>query len=127
MTPTTATEDLVCSACGAEIRTDADYCYNCGGFVGDEPAPNSKPRNENGLHLPEKLEGHGRASVSSAASLPKLRSAAALRRQSKIIEKKPVEVVWEAKEDTLDFKLLAVTGIILLFAILVVAMRNYLN
>ena len=115
-------EKEFCSACGADVRPQADYCYNCGVAVSDsaakkEPFPPAEVSAVDNLThekvIDEKPEKNADAAIKKdvietvAAETPeaeknfgsqipaKLTSAAAMRRKSKSFERKTVEVVWE--------------------------------
>lgn len=79
----TAVESSVCDACGADIRDESSFCYNCGGPVGKPP------------------KSIGEAAVrdetinAEPATKPPLKSAASLRKQRRAFNRQPVEVRWE--------------------------------
>jgi uncharacterized membrane protein len=126
----TIVENQVCSACGADVREGALFCYHCGGAVASEitvakndnnkkvskiPSrrKNSK-ENENG-NQPKQNEINQKPAiretiVEEAIAKPvekptiqnevKLQSAAAMREKSKIAQPKRIEVIWEEHENT---------------------------
>jgi hypothetical protein len=101
-------ETAVCDACGAEVRDESLFCYNCGGSVNtksDEPQPevpelirteSNDARRATELH--SKDEGaFGRDGLveQRPGSKPALRSAASLRKQRRASNRQPIEVTWE--------------------------------
>ena len=135
----TTVENQVCSACGADVRKDALFCYYCGNAVTSEipVAKNDKnvtvgntqfqenvfTENENGAESGQKeikpKREPGETVVEKTAAKPivesslneetKLKSAAAMRQKSKSIQPKRVEVIWEEHENTPNVWFIAVT------------------
>jgi hypothetical protein len=83
----TVLQTAVCDSCGAEVRDESLFCYNCGERVSQEIAV-SEP-------LPEKPEVLVRP-----GSRPPLKSAASLRKQRRASNRQPVEVTWEQRTDS---------------------------
>ena len=79
----TAVESSVCDSCGADIRDESLFCYNCGGPVTKMPET-----------IAETAVSDEPISVEPAAK-PPLRSAASLRKQRRAFNRQPVEVRWE--------------------------------
>jgi len=118
-------ENPACSACHAGIRPHALFCYHCGASV----APKDESSNKKGIAknadlfidiisegekveskkpspeiIPaaEAFEEKSRPKVltnKDSQDKTKLKSAAALRRKSKVIQPKKVEISWEASEN----------------------------
>lgn len=150
----TLVKEKVCNACGAEVRPQAVFCYNCGSavapdiplggnktqkisddwFKGDltedkpekiiseeieiEEAEAIEPVNE--IRVEEVSESQNVDEIVEEAEvgkrdLSKMDSAANLRRRSKSIQKKRVEVVWEEHDN-------APNGWFIFFAILLAAL-----
>lgn len=82
----TAVERSVCKGCGAEVRDESLFCYNCGESVG-EPAES----------LPMVVE-KDRHALAPADTRPPLTSAASLRKERRAFSRKPVEISWEPRE-----------------------------
>lgn len=124
--PETLVENRVCSACGADVRKGALFCYHCGGAVAPEiPAPseNHKPASDAWFReeiieetakekpLEQALKPtEAKTEVLEAADIPiqkpdvfeeaKLKSAASMRRKDKPSQKIRIEeVVWEEPEN----------------------------
>ena len=83
----TAVEIATCSACGADVRNESVFCYNCGERVVAD-VPDEKPVESN----PFAIQG---PSDEVAVARPPLRSAASLRKQRRASNRQPVEVSWE--------------------------------
>lgn len=80
--PETAVKSPICDICGAEVRDESLFCYNCGGSV-------SK------AEIKPAIVSNGEASVHSGPS-----AAAVERPQSRrrpVSRRGPVEIVWEPK------------------------------
>jgi hypothetical protein len=77
----TAIQTAVCEACGAEVRDESVFCYNCGERVSAE-SPGSDSANEK---------------PAAVVSRPPLKSAATLRKQRRAFNRQPVEVSWEQR------------------------------
>ncbi len=146
-------ENQVCDACGADVRKGALFCYNCGGEVASEivVAKNDKIETidntrfqeniskENGTeYKPSKVKTKQEVrdiSVEEPLAKPiektslneeaKLKSAATMRRKSKIIQPKKVEIIWEEHENTSNvwFVLVAVFLTVFAAVILFLAIR----
>ena len=80
----TAIQTAVCDACGAEVRDESLFCYNCGESVTGETAA-SEPAV--GKPVP----------VIQPGTRPPLRSAATLRKQRRAFNRQPIEVSWERR------------------------------
>jgi len=117
----TLVENRNCSACGADVRKGALFCYHCGGSVAPE-IPVSENHltvrdallrednvEENSLH-PGKIT-EAKTEVLEVNDIPvqkpdileeaKLKSAASMRRKSRSFQKiKIEEVVWEEPDNT---------------------------
>ena len=78
----TAIETAVCSACGADVRNESLFCYNCGERVKETLADIETPSADT-----EKAVRPG--------SRPPLRTAASLRKQRRAYNRQPVEISWE--------------------------------
>ncbi len=79
----TAIQTAACAGCGAEVRDESVFCYNCGDRVKEETA-NSEAAAE--------LEV-----TRQPGSRPPLKSAALLRKQRRAFNRQPLEVSWEQR------------------------------
>ena len=78
----TALEISVCNACGADVRDESLFCYNCGKKIKEDvPTVEVEPATHEVAMAP--------------TSRPPLRSAAELRKQRRAFNRQPVEVTWE--------------------------------
>src|SRR5215210_6792017 len=110
----TLVKNRVCNACGADVRSGASFCYNCGSSVIAEPlSPEKNGNNDVGektekFLFPEKtfedekiqaVENKETAEKTeaeiTAEAKPELKSAASMRRKPKTIQRKRIEVAWE--------------------------------
>ena len=126
----TIVENQICSACGADVRKGALFCYNCGGAVASEitVAKNDKNKkisktrsrkkisqeNENGTEIkvskvtekPVFRETFVEEAIAKPIAKPNLQAdevklkSAAMLRKSNIVQPKKVEVIWEEHEST---------------------------
>jgi len=110
----TLVENKICHACGSEVRRNALFCYQCGGSVepeiialkdkesvGDARFRENVGEEKNGDNsaLIEKTfaeeTADNPAPKPNLPEEPKLKSAAAMRRKSKSLQPKRVEIIWE--------------------------------
>lgn len=140
----TAVKDQVCRHCGAEIRPDTQFCYNCGGSLA--------PENGNGLKDSRKIiesnnivESKPTTKLKSdktadAAILeseiveeskvetePKLKSAAAMRRKSKVFTPKQTEIIWEEHENAPNVWFVLAALFLTIAAIVIYYIASYLK
>lgn len=135
-------EERTCGTCGAAVRPDTQFCYNCGGSLSLDTSGQPDGQSDKAvedvvqpIQMPmEPLDGYAEGLVSTngetatpatVAGEPKLRSAASLRRRAKASERKPVEIVWEPAENGANARFIAATVIFLIFAAFVVALALY--
>ncbi|HEX8247219.1 MAG TPA: zinc ribbon domain-containing protein [Pyrinomonadaceae bacterium] len=143
-------ENPVCSACGAPVRPQALFCYNCGTSIAPE-IDASEPRDEifdenKAKTQPlaaEAGENHvapiGKPSETlvedkpEKKSLPpqaetKLKSAAALRRSARTpVQKKTVEVIWDEPENAPNVWFLVAAFVLALFAVGILLAMLYIR
>ncbi|HVF30467.1 MAG TPA: hypothetical protein VNA22_05825 [Pyrinomonadaceae bacterium] len=82
----TAVEIARCGGCGADVRDESLFCYNCGAAVGKAPETASEPVPEPAAEKP------------LTADRPPLRTAASMRKQRRAFNRQPVKVSWEQPE-----------------------------
>ena len=149
----TITENQVCHACGAGVREGSLFCYNCGGSLASEIAVAKSNKNEavadiqsqenisdrngddikqSGVKTKQEIrEVFNEAPIakpiekSNLNRETKLESAAAMRKKSKSIQPKKVEIIWEEHENVPNvwFILVAVFLTIIAAVILFLAIR----
>ncbi len=78
----TAVEKGVCSTCGADIRDESQFCYNCGSSIVNEQTAIAEVEHE----------------AIPAETRPPLKSAASLRKHRRAFNRQPVEVRWEPRD-----------------------------
>jgi hypothetical protein len=150
-------ENPVCQACGAPLRPQALFCYNCGSAVApeieetahDEAADDIFPGDEivdkyktQTLVKTDSDENHDAPiqkptdtlvedkpeKNSTAPTGAKLKSAAALRRSGRTAaQKKTVEVVWEEPESAPNVWFLVVAFVLALFAVGILLAMLYIR
>ncbi|MDQ2746456.1 MAG: zinc ribbon domain-containing protein [Acidobacteriota bacterium] len=130
----TKVKNETCRHCNADIRPDTDFCYNCGGALALETkagdaSPSIESENIDSVKPTTKIKIDAAEKTSAVAPIaePKLKSAASLRRKSKIYQPKRVEVTWEEHENAPNgwFILAALT--LTLFAGVVFYLAIYLK
>jgi predicted amidophosphoribosyltransferase len=100
-------ESSTCPKCGAEIRVDSQFCYNCGGRL-DKTHSNG--------NLPAEFQ---------MKPAPGLRTARDVKRRERTFQRKVKEVVWEPAAEGETTPLLIVTAIVSIFTILVIVFVFY--
>ena len=126
----TLVENRVCNACGADVRSNALFCYNCGSSVApdivvalkDKENVAGKSFRENGNSL--KPDDQSVVAEVIDKPIPKpdlpeetnLKSAAAMRRKSKSFQPKRIEVIWEEHENPPNGWFILVAIVLTLFA-----------
>ncbi|MDQ3322139.1 MAG: zinc ribbon domain-containing protein [Acidobacteriota bacterium] len=149
----TFVENKTCGVCGADVRPNALFCYNCGGAVAVETKPEKKPpekrfapevKKEEIKKEPEQtvvieeskltpiVEDAGIKESKNSKNLetkpkPELKSAASLRRKSKSLERKTVEVVWEEHENAPNVWFISVTVGLTIVAAVILFLAMYLK
>ena len=113
----TAVEKTECPKCGADIRPDTQFCYNCGGSVAKEIVNEISPTNGAAI---SKTDDEKRPA-------PGLRSAREIKRRERVFERRTKEVVWEPVLTTPNTQLIVVAVIIILFTVAVIILAFYLR
>ena len=112
-----------CEKCGADVRQDSLYCYNCGGSLEKENTA-SEPASVQDPQINVASTNGSANDVPSIKEGPGLLSAASIRKQN-AFRRKSVEIRWEPVEESTDRTLLVVAIAFFVFAILVVAIALY--
>lgn len=113
----TVVEKVECPKCGAAVRPDSQFCYNCGGKVVDEV--NSATVSTNNSAAAD--------SVDEKKPAPGLRSAREIKRRERTFQRRTREVVWEPVVSTPDTQLIVITAVVILFTIVVIILAFYLR
>lgn len=122
----TLVENKICKACGAEVRVGALFCYSCGKSVQTASSADLKEKKnvsnawfredltkteENGNQTARKEQAKSPEIIETPIAKPsdieaaaaaedgKLKSAAAMRRKSKIYQPKKIEILWEEHDN----------------------------
>lgn len=109
-----------CNNCGAEVRPDTDFCYNCGKPVGSGAKMANiseqlvaEPRDKGLDALEKALE----ASRSDSGAREKLESAAAERKRSRGGKRRKIEVVWEPTSPSKSYFVVALVVLVITLAV----------
>lgn len=140
----TTVENRVCNACGADMRPNTLFCYNCGESLAPKILSDAKDEEKvsdvwfreniseekNGGNLKENkavVEATDRPIPKPTLSEePPLKSAAAMRRQSKAYQPKRVEIIWEEYDAPNGWFILAAM-LITLFVVGILFLAIYLK
>lgn len=115
--PKVAVEILVCEACGAAVREGSAFCYSCGESVSglnlaevatqaedardvpdDVGMSNAEPIDRRRTKLNDLNIETERSGNPLIEKRSRLQSTSALRKRTKIVKRKPVEVIWVERE-----------------------------
>ncbi len=113
MMPETAVEIAVCVSCGAEVRDESVFCYNCGQRVLGEAKITETA-------LPDREIVH-----SPGSRLP-LRTAASLRKERRASNRQPVEVSWEQRTGS-PIAFVITTIVLVIGALVLLGLALYLR
>ena len=113
----TVVEKAECPKCGADVRPDTQFCYNCGGPVFEELEKESLSTNGAAI---SKAEDEKRPA-------PGLRSAREIKRRERVFERRTKEVVWEPVLTTPNTQLIVVAAVVILFTVAVIILAFYLR
>ena len=80
----TAVEKAACATCGADVRDESVFCYNCGSSIVNEQTAIAEVEHEAVPTEPR----------------PPLKSAASLRKHRRAFNRQPVEIRWEPRDDS---------------------------
>ena len=131
-----------CRHCGADVRPDTQFCYNCGGAVAPETEAVLKEENavKSSLrgNIIENKNGDSskqtnKLNFADVTGKPiekpevELKSAASMRRKSKIIQPKKVEVIWEEHENAPNIRYILVAVILVIFAAVILYLATILK
>ena len=147
-------ENQICETCGADVRPQALFCYNCGGAVAEQM---EETENKNGNNktsddwrqnnfeeeFAEKtqiadpdskvreIEAAENAVIKDKKpdvfGEAKLKSAASMRRKAKSFQRKEVEIIWEEPENVSGIRLILIALLLTAFAAAVVVFAIFLK
>jgi predicted amidophosphoribosyltransferase len=131
----TTTENIVCENCGADVRENTVFCYNCGERVTAEEvdeAPhvtadtNGSAKEEMSHETRDALDDLAeRLKQDEADSTDKLAAAAAERRKARVSPRKKKEVVWEPADDGPGILFVLITLLICVISAVIVLLTVY--
>ena len=113
----TVIEKTECPKCGADVRPDTQFCYNCGGPVAEQT------KNEASQTNGAQISGGAEEKVPA----PGLRSAREIKRRERVFERRTKEVVWEPVLVTPNTQLVVVAAIAVVFTVIVIILAFYLR
>lgn len=115
MAETAVQNETTCRKCGADIRPDSLFCYNCGSDLATPKSNGAEPTNHNdGIKRPgsEPLE---------------LRTAASIKRARPDRSHRQFEIVWEEADGGPSLLFVVATAAIVLFAAVMVFIAIYMK
>jgi len=137
MMPKEAVENVACITCGADVRSEALYCYNCGGVVATQPAPEraaeqAEKKQRETVAAPRGAESVTESRpdvpvVSTTGANPQRKPlTSAMLRRKRASNRQPVEVIWE--EPSRPSMIFVVASIIVtILTVLILAAALYLK
>lgn len=136
----------VCGACGSDVRSNALFCYHCGGSVAPDIVTALKDKKtvsdawfrentnaeNNGVPIQNEPETVGESADKPIpkpefSEEPKLQSAASMRRKPKNIQPKKIEVIWEEHENAPNGWFIFAAVVLTLFAVGILFLARYLK
>ncbi|MGI8810942.1 MAG: hypothetical protein ACR2IH_00245 [Pyrinomonadaceae bacterium] len=129
----TAITNVICMACGVDVRSDALFCYGCGAAVVDgaatqteaveQPVAETFAEADNAIPADAATKSINATETNAPDRRP---LTAAMLRRKKASNRQPVEVEWQVPEN--DSMLFAIVSVgLTLFAILVLIVALYLR
>jgi hypothetical protein len=137
MMPKDATKKVACIACGADVRSEALFCYNCGGAVAAQPHSDRvveqvETKQQETLAAPQADESipESKADVpvvtGTGADTRRKPLTSAMLRRKRASNRQPVEVIWE--EPARPSMMFVVASVILtILTVLILAAALYLK
>lgn len=125
----TLVKDETCGACGANVRPQALFCYNCGSSVSADISLEQNDGKEKiliGSFSDDAAEEEKTVIVKTSernngkavgGETTKLKSAASMRRKPKMFQRKKVKIFWEEPESAPNIWFILVAISLTLFAL----------
>lgn len=138
----TSVKNPTCRHCGADVRPDTQFCYNCGGAIAPEAESVLKEENAvNSLlreNTVESVNGDSskqtnKLDIADVTGKPiekpevELKSAASMRRKAKVFQPKKVEVIWEEHENAPNARYILVAVMLTIFAAVILYLATILK
>ena len=128
--PEATIEKAVCEKCGADVRENTVFCYNCGsplaeGQTSPDPESNGSVPSadaETKAALDDLAE---KMSITESADGDKLAKAAAERKKARVIQRRSREFVWEPIGDTSGRLIVLVAILIAMIVAVIVFLTVY--
>ena len=121
-------EQEVCLNCGAEVRPDTQFCYNCGKSVSQLPTPQAvKVANvaEKDSSLADLEKALAASRIAENDPKSKIEAASAERRRARIGQRKPLELVWDRQETRLNWAYFLSVAVIFVLVLITVAVTVF--
>jgi hypothetical protein len=113
----TVVEKTECPKCGADIRPDSQFCYNCGGQIEAELEPATSSNGDEWVTDP----------LAEKRPAPGLKTAREIKRRERVFQRRVKEVAWEPADIEPNVQLIIVTVIAVVFTLAVVMIALYLS
>ena len=142
----TSVKNSTCRHCGVDVRPNTQFCYNCGGAIAPETESVLKKENvvksSLGKNTIESVNGDfskqtNKLDIADVTGKPidepqvekevELKSAASMRRQSKTLQPKKVEIIWEEHENAPNVRYILVAIILTIFAAVILYLATILK
>ena len=123
-----------CQSCGADVREDTLFCYNCGKSVAAEPTSSDEREIETNGSNSDAIAGADSDADKELARLfridelppeDKLASAAAERRKARSSQRRRREIVWESGDESSNRLYVLITLLITVIAAAIVFLAVY--
>ena len=138
----TTLEKAICESCGADVREDTQFCYNCGKPVAeDEPIPQPEPDGPvnvpveaNGAEPVEEMPDDTKTALDELAEkfkdedadeADKLAAAAAERKKARVRPRKKRAITWQPVNEGPGLVFIAGTLLITVLAAVIVLLTVY--
>ena len=136
--PDVLVDERTCAACGVGVHPESQYCYNCGEELdvrSDSGRPIERPdlaaETERPILMPTfaskdsaPVSRLSNADGAKEKSNEQLEPASSLRRRTRVMERKPREIVWEPAGGP-NVVLIISTLLLVIFAAVVIALALY--
>jgi predicted amidophosphoribosyltransferase len=123
----TTLEKAVCEKCGADVRENTSFCYNCGHSFTEAVKPaNGAEQAEMSVETRTALDDlAAKFKIEESESNDRLALAAAERKKARVAPKKKKEDVWEGSEGRSGGAFIVISLVIFLIVVAVVFVTVY--
>jgi hypothetical protein len=113
----TVVEKTECPKCGADVRPESQFCYNCGGRIEAELGAETSNNGDEWITDP----------LAEKRPAPGLKTAREIKRRERVFQRRAKEVAWEPADSEPNVQLIVVTVIAVLFTLAVIIIASYLS